>query len=82
MENRRNCNAQRAKRNRAKAKAELQKLKAFNAFMFNKYPKQVWEFERLHQAISGEQNKEEAEAAVAEAVLNFPVHASKVKAKE
>ena len=39
--------------------------------MFNKYPEQVWEFETLHQAISGEQNEEEAEAAVAEAVLNF-----------
>ena len=71
MENRRNCDAQRATRNGAKAKAELQKLKAFYAFMFNKYPQQVWEFETLHQAISGEQNEEEAEAAVAEAVLNF-----------
>ena len=71
MENRRNCHAQRAKRNRAKAKAELQKLKAFYAFMFNKDPKQVLEFEWLRQASSGEQNEEEAEAAVAEAVLNF-----------
>ena len=39
--------------------------------MFNKYPQQVWEFETLHQASSREQNEEEAEAAVAEAVLNF-----------
>ena len=60
-----------SQKDRAKAKAELQKLKAFYAFMFNKDPKQVLEFEWLHLASSGEQSKEEAEAPVAEAVLNF-----------
>ena len=67
MENRPNSNAQRARRNRAKAKAELEKLKAFYAFMSNKYPGQVWEFETLF----GGQNEEEAEAAAVEAVMNF-----------
>ena len=48
----------------------MQKLKAFYSFAFTRDMEFVLLSERLHQASSGEQN-EEAEAAVAEAVMNF-----------
>ena len=68
MENRQSSDAQRAKRNRAKTKAELEKLRAFYTFMFNKHPEEVWEFETWF----GRQTEElEPEAAVAEAAMSF-----------
>ena len=65
MENR---NAERARRNRESAKAELEKLKAFYSFVFMRDMELVLQFERLRQ---GEQNEEAEAALIAEAVANF-----------
>ena len=68
MENR---NAERARRNRESAKAEMEKLKAFYSFVFMRDMELVLQFERLRQASSGEQNEEAEAALIAEAVVNF-----------
>ena len=68
MENR---NAERARRNRESAKAEMEKLKAFYSFVFMRDMELVLQFERLRQASSGEQNEEAEVALIAEAVVNF-----------
>ena len=68
MENR---NAERARRNRESAKAEMEKLKAFYSSVFMRDMELVLQFERLRQASSGEQNEEAEAALIAEAVVNF-----------
>ena len=65
-----NSNAPGARRNREKAKAEMQKLKSFYSCAFSNDMERVLLFERLYQAqASSGEHKE----AAAEAVQNFDI---------